>query len=280
MNFRRCLVCAAIGAALPVCSTHAQEAINTPAATQPAKGKVYLRQQLRFVRFGSDPSDLDRDIDQVTFLNRIALGLTGSLSLSLDVPLTYRDTDRPGPGNDDTHFGVNDLTLMAKWRFWQEDLGPVDTIRFAALAGLMIPTYDDDYSTDGFSPIIGGVMTTVLGRHGLNASARWTFTTDSRRDPVMPGQGKADLLNYDFAYLYRFAPEAYSETQTDAWYGVIELNGFYETNGDHQLLFSPGLMFEARTWAAEIGVQLPIAQDLDRRPEMDWALVVGLRFLF
>ncbi len=259
-------------------AAHAQEAIFTPAATQPAKGKVYVRQQFKFLSYGDDPTGLDRDIDEFASLTNISVGVTGNLSFTLGVPLVYRETD--APSGDDDHFGVGDLTLLGKFRFWQQDLGPIDTLRASIIGGLGVPSYDDELSSEGWNPIIGGVFTAVLGRHGFNAAARWTFTTDSEAAPVGPGKGIDDLLQYDLAYLFRIAPEAYTSETRGAWYLTAELNGAYETNSDHELLFSPGLLYEGITFAAEIGVQFPIVSDLDQRPETDFALVVGLRLLF
>ena len=61
---------------------------------------------------------------------------------------------------------------------------------------------------------------------------------------------------------------------------MLELNGLYETNGDNQIFLSPGVLYEATTWALEASVQLPIFQDLADRPETDVVVVVGVRLLF
>jgi len=266
--------------ALALCASPAlaQEAIFTPAATQPAKDKVYVRQQFKYLDYGHDPTGLDRDIQDFASITNIAIGVTGELSFSATIPLIYRETD--SPAGDDDQFGIGDMTLLGKWRFWKEDLGPIDTARASIVAGLGVPSYDDDFSSDGWNPIIGAVFTTVLGRHGFNASASWMFTTDSERYPVSPGQSLADLLQYDLAYLFRLAPAEYTSETRGAWYLTAELNGDYETNGDNQILFSPGILYEGITFAAELGVQLPVYQDLDHRPESDWAITFGLRFLF
>lgn len=275
-RFTRAAAAAALCvAALPVM---AQEAVNTPAATQPSAGRLVLREQLRIQSLSDDPTGQGREIDQVTFWTRLSYGVTGNLSLSLDLPLAHRDTEF-ADGSDDDEFGLELAELTAKLRVLREDFGPIDTLRGSVLAGLQIPT-NDELGPAGVNPMLGGVVTYVHGRHGLNGALRWYFTTDSVDDPVMAGETLHDLLRYDAAYLFRLAPAQYTAQTTGAWYAIAELNGTYETNGEHEILISPGLMYEGRQWAAELSVQLPLHQDLDERPETDYRVVLGLRFLF
>ena len=58
------------------------------------------------------------------------------------------------------------------------------------------------------------------------------------------------------------------------------MNGAYETNGDNEVLISPGILYEAVSWAFEASVQLPLARDLDHRPETDFSVLFGVRLLF
>ena len=54
----------------------------------------------------------------------------------------------------------------------------------------------------------------------------------------------------------------------------------YETNGDHEILLAPGVMYEARSFAVELSVQLPLLQEIDHRPKTDFTVTLGLRMLF
>jgi hypothetical protein len=274
MRRQLCAAAALTAAAAPAL---AQEAISTPAATQPSAGRFVLREQLRLESFdagGEDP----RDIDQVTLWTRLSYGVTGALSLSLDLPMAVRETSRPG-GDDDTDAGLEGPELTAKLRVLREDFGPIDTLRVSLLAGVAAPV-DDHLGPPGITPTLGAVATYVHGRHGLNGAVRWSFTTDSADDPVLPGETLHDLLRADAAYLYRLAPAAYTADTRGAWYAVLELNTFYETGGDFEALLAPGLMYEGRRWAAELSVQIPVHQDLDHRPELEYRVIAGLRFLF
>lgn len=271
---------AAVACAFALPAT-AQEAINTPAATQPSAGRFVLREQARYLRLDDDPvDDLDRQIDQLTLVSSLAYGVTGNFSLNLDLSAAYRDTDFRAAGEREIDRGLSGLALTGKLRVYRDDFGPIDTLRASVLAGLEVPVGPDSLGPPSVAPMIGAVATYVHGRHGLNAAARWTFTTGEADDPVRPGESLADLLRYDLAYLYRVTPAVYTGSTTAALYGVLELNGLYETNGDHQIYLSPGLLYEAQRWAAELSVQIPVYQDLDHRPESDYALVLGLRLLF
>ena len=97
---------------------------------------------------------------------------------------------------------------------------------------------------------------------------------------MMPGAGDADLIRVDGAYLWRFAPAAYSTEEDAAWYLTLEANSFLETNGDRELLLAPGLLFEGTDLALEIGVQLPVARTVRYRPARDFGITLGFRLLF
>ncbi len=65
-----------------------------------------------------------------------------------------------------------------------------------------------------------------------------------------------------------------------AFYIVLELNGQYDTNGDHELFISPGIQFVTQRWIAELGVQITIVQELDHRLAVDFVMVVSFRVQF
>lgn len=256
----------------------AQEAIWTPSATQPAKGLFTLRTQTRVLRLSDDPTGLDREATVLTQDSVLSYGLSRNLSVSLGVPLTIRQERRPDESDRDA--GLGDFVISAKYRLWQSDSSAIDFSRFAVLGGAELPTGSGDLSSHSFDPYLGAVFTAVRGRHGLNQSIRYTFNTGTDETPLMPGQGQDDALYLDSAYLYRFSPEAYASDTHASFYGVLELNGLYETGGDWEILLSPGVLYEARRFAVELGVQVPTLQEVENRPEVEWGLVFGLRFLF
>lgn len=266
----------AIGALTP--AALAQEAINTPAATQPGAGRLVTRFQLSIREFGHDPTGEDRSGRDITLRTIVAVGLTGDLSLEARTTAVQRDNfSGPSPGSAGL-WGESDLTL--KWRAWKRDLGPVDTMRLSLLAGAEFPTGTGGMSSHSVDPIFGAVFTGIFGRHGINQAARYKLTTGDLADPIYAGESLADAILLDTAYLFRLAPAQYQTDTQGAWYAVLELNTAIETNSDVELQLGPGILYEGRRIALEAGVQLPVYQDLHHRPETEWAVTLGIRFLF
>ena len=129
-------------------------------------------------------------------------------------------------------------------------------------------------------PSKGAVLTKVWGRHGFNQELHYTFNTGTDSANNYGGTGTADAFAFNSAYLFRIEPEAYTSESTGAWYFTAEMNGLYETNGDTELRFSPGLMYEGRDFGFEVMGQVPIYADVHHRAPLQWSIGVGVRFLF
>ena len=255
-----------------------QQPTQTPSAVLPAKGRVSFRQLFEYRHYGADPEARQRKVDQWSGSTELKFGLRDDLGLAVKVPLMLRATKINSHSDYET--GTGDIDLLFTWRFYRADTGPTDTTRAAALFGVQINSGKAPFGSDSFDPVIGAAVTRVEGRHGINAAARWTFNTGGRDNPVSAGQSEADMFNGDAAYLYRLAPTAYTADTKASWYAMIEANWIYETNGDHELYLSPGILYEAYEIAIELSVQLPVVQALDHRAETDVAVVMGMRLLF
>lgn len=263
---------AAIGA-----SAFGQQAILTTAPTLPSKGQVVTRHLLTFTSF----DDGTTEGEDVTILNSVALGLSGELGIQFDLPYRFRDVEGLAGGEEVDTSGLFDSDISLKWRVWKHDLGPVDTARLALVGGAQLPTGADRFSSDSVDPFLGAAFMYIGGRHGFGASARWLFTTGGVDGPsVLPGDSTEDVLELDGAYLFRLAPEVYGEDFVASWYAVAEVSTIYETNGDLEAFFAPGILYEAPRFALEANVQVPIGQDLSSRPEREVIVTVGLRVLF
>ncbi len=258
----------------------AQEAINTKAATQPAMGVLAFREQFRFTRYERDPSGAGRTADQFTARTMLQYGLSGNLALDVSLPFSYYDVDARQVGDRARDFGLDDAMVLLKWRPWQNDYGPTDTARVGVFGGVVVPAAGIPASAESPNPVFGAVYTHVHGRMGWNVSLMYELSTGGSPRPLEPGHGKADALYHDVALLYRLAPAAYTAESTGAWYGVLEFNGVYETNGDEELRLAPGLMYEGADLAVELSVQLPLARRLDHRPARVFSTVMGFRLLF
>lgn len=251
----------------------AQEAALSLAATQPAKSRIGWREQARFERYelGSET------IDQWTLDTRLVYGVDGDLSLTLNIPAIVRDRGAEPPGDRD---GLGDITLTLKHRFWQHDPGPIDTNRLALVAGARLPSGTHELSSGGVDPFLGLTFTRVSGRHGLNASALYTLTTDGRAAPILAGQGVADLFTLETSYIFRLSPRRYTSETVASLYLSAESFLDIETNGDTSWRLAPGLLYEARRFTLELSPILPIAQDVSGRAELEWGVAFGFRVLF
>ena len=261
-------------------TARAQEAINTKAATQPATGVLAFREQFRYTRYDRDPTGLGREADQFTARTMLQYGLCGNLAVDVSLPFSYYDIDNQRPGTADRDFALGDAMVLLKWRPWQNDYGPTDTARVGVVAGGAVPVGSAPYTKAAWNPVLGAVYTHVHGRAGWNVALTYLLTTDGDPRPLEPGNGRADALFHDVALLYRLAPAEYTAESTGAWYGVLEFNGVYETNGDEELRVAPGVMYEGADLALELSVQLPLARRLRHRPERAFSTVVGFRLLF
>ena len=268
--FRSCVfwtVCIGTLAMLIPNVAQAQEAINFSSALQPAKDTLILRQQLRYFEADFANAIVNRDIEQYQASTTFAYGLQSDLTLIFNVPFRSRKVTNNLTGVSRRDEGVGDMNAFAKIQLYQNDTGPTDTARLSLLAGMEVRSGDSNFSSDSYDPLFGAVYTQSRGRHGFDAALLWKFNTKG---------GDSDRLRYDTAYVYRLEPETYGPDKMTAWFGVVELNGFYETNGDNEIFISPGIQYVTGKWALEATVQLPVLQDLDERPERDF--IVGLSF--
>ncbi|GMV25611.1 MAG: hypothetical protein AMXMBFR58_16420 [Phycisphaerae bacterium] len=268
---------------LPAGVASAQEAMYTEAATMPSPGTVVVREQLHYTKFGYHPERGTRTTEEIEWESMVYVGVARAWSLRLTLPAVWRTDEFPdstGRENDSDH-GVEDFDLQFKWRVYQSDTGGVNTFRAALLGGAEIASGDDsDFSSKSVNPYIGGVVTKVSGRHGFNQDLIYQFNTGGDKADNFGGGGPDDALYFNSAYLYRIAPAQYTADSTGAWYVTAEMNGLYETGGDTELRFAPGLMYEGRTFGFEIMAQLPLWHDLDERAELDLSIGVGIRLLF
>lgn len=260
----------------------AQEAMYTAAATMPSPHTGVVREQFHYYRFGSNPNEDTTSTDLYEASTSLAYGLARGLALFVDAPVQFENESAPaGSPNAGSDKGVGDLDAMLKYRFYKSDTGGVDTLRCALLAGASFASGDDhDFSSKSINPHAGVVATWVKGRHGLNGEAHYYWNTGGDIRSNLGGDGPSDAIRLNGSYLYRVYPAAYAADSKGAWYVTAELNYLYETTADHDLRFSPGLMFEGWKFAFELMMQLPLYQRVDHRPEMKFGIGVGVRFSF
>jgi len=259
----------------PCLSVVAQQATDTLAPTMPGKGNLVIRPIFKY--YNLKPSE--QNLFSGTVLESAVhfdYGLTGATSLMLHVSEERQDEDEEKGLN-----GFNDLKMTFKWRFYQDDFGPVDTFRLGFLAGIEMPTGSSEFTSDSTAPFFGLSAMYIEGRHGVTSSAVFHATDgDFDDDPVLPGEKNANHVAFNAAYLYRIKPEAYGQDLVAAWYIGAEINGDWESDNDIEILLAPILLYEAPSWAFEMTYGIPIYEDVNFRPETDYTLSLGLRFLF
>jgi hypothetical protein len=259
---------------------HAQEAMYTAAATMPSKNTFVLRPQLHVYQFGTNPSSGVETTRKYEFATKLDYGLARAWSMSLEVPVVYEEETLAG-GESEDDIGVEDLDLMFKYRVYKNDSGGVDTLRIALMAGAKITSGDSaKFASQSVNPHAGIVLTLVRGRWGFNQEFSYTFNTGGSDATNFGGDGPSDAFAYNSALLYRIDPPFFTPTSKGAWYVTGEMVGLYETNGDNEIRFAPGLMYEGTKFAFELMAQLPVYDSLSKRAELDWGLGVGFRFAF
>ncbi len=204
-------VCALAAVTIGPLTSIAQEPPNAyESATQPGPGTFIFKPQLRSFYLDDAPSSPWGDTHQLSFSNTLNFGIAPDWSASIRFPLEQRwQSDRASAGNEES-FGIGDVTTLLKWRVWRNDTSPLDTQRLAVFGGLEWPLGQSEFSSYSFDPILGLAYTQVTGRHGINLSGAWKFTTDGDDAPLLAGEGQAELFRYDAAYLFRFHPEQYT----------------------------------------------------------------------
>lgn len=246
--------------------TVAQEPVYMEAATQPAVGLGYLR--TRFTHRSLDGRGDEAGGSEQILAARYTYGVRYNVSLNVETAGRVFH-----PDNRSAETGLDDPRLFAKWRILQNDLGPVNTVRGSLLGGIELPIQAHSLSSDSADPFAGGVFTAILGRHGLNAAAQWQFNTGSGKD-------SADELAVDGSWLYRLTPVRWKADTKASFYTVLEISSRFREDGDRSVHLAPGLLYEARSWAVEAAVRLPLAESLDHRRHETLAVTVGFRRLF
>jgi len=254
-----------------LCTTARAGPINTDVAMTPRKGGSILRLQYIYgeAKGRGEVEEIRTSRVKATYV----FGLKSNLALFLTETYVNRKVERITPEREhfeDTEDGFADVTFLVKYRFWQDDRRPGESLRWAVLGGLNIRSGDSKFTSDSYDPILGTVFTWPRDRGTLSTDLVYQFNTGG-------GESRHDALRYDLAYSYRLTPATYEPGHAWEINAVGELNGRYVTDGAHEIFLSPGLQFVTQQWIFETSIQLPVLQDLDG-PETDYRIVVGLRF--
>jgi len=266
--------------------------INSNVALPVRKGGFVFRSQIRWLRATDDPTSLNREVNVVAIPNVLVYGATPDLALFAIFPYFFRNVESTDPSSgeriDKNDSGIGDLTLLARYTVYARDY-PSGTARFAPLAGIKLPTGNDELepiTTDSVDFQLGGVSTVTwdFGRHEIDADVIYRIKTEAENFE------KGDDLVYDLAYEFRVYPWTLPEVGVPNFiYLVAEANGVFsrkgklngitiDDSGGNIIFFSPGIQFATKRYILEASIQLPVIQDLNgNQVETDFVLTAGFR---
>jgi hypothetical protein len=226
------------------------------AATHPGAGQLYSRLLISRSEYEEDGADAELS----TATLKLSYGIRPTLAFVFEGDFAHLSTDE----NDET--GVGLTTFQLKYRLFKQDLSPLNTWRTSILGGIAVPGNLDDSSPDTAYPQASLVSTAILGRHGLNAEVKWEEYGH-----------EADRIAVNGSHLYRLSPAEFTATTRGAWYTMLESLNDFTDDGDSRFDVAPGILYEARRWAWELSLRLPVEQDWPQ--DNDYSVTMGLRFL-
>ena len=153
----KCLLPAILLGLLALHSVSYGAGLNTDVALTPPEDGTIVRFQWRDITLSHDPTPMDRDVSLTVNPLTVVHGISANLAVLATLPSINRRVELPS-GEDAEDTGVGDIPLLFKYRFYQDD-EPGVTTRWAMIGGVEIPSYDEDFSSDSFDPIIGTVWT-------------------------------------------------------------------------------------------------------------------------
>lgn len=226
------------------------------AATHPGAGQSYSRLLVSH----SEYEEAGIDAESSTATLSLSHGIRSTLAFVLEGEFAHLATGDRG------ETGLRSTTLQLKCRLFKRDLGPLNTWRTSFLAGIAVPGNMDDPSPNEAYPQASLVSTAILGRHGLNGEVKWEEYGH-----------EADRIAVNGSHLYRLSPAEYTATTRGAWYTMLESLNDFTPEGDSRYDVALGILYEARRWAWELSLRLPVAQDWSQ--DDNYTATMGLRFL-
>ena len=232
----------------------------------------------------------------------VVYGAMPKLSLIAVVPTITRTFERTVNGRrvSETDFGVGDMTLFAKYRFYKKDAF-LKSRQVALQIGLKLPSGADDLKDDQGNRLpqplqLGSgsldyrfILTFIEARNRLIFSGDVGYNFNSEANNFEFG----DVFNYDFAAKFRFYPTKFTDSASIKQHFVfLEINGIVSQksrvggnkiidSGGHQIFLAPGFQFFLlENFLFEAGIQIPVLQDLNgSQLGTDFNLRTGLRWI-
>ena len=258
--------------------------IATNTALPVSAGEIIVREQLVTTHSSDSLGGMKRQVDRFEARTVLGYGLTSKLAVFGVLPLV--NVDRTFGAASTSDFGLGDAALFARYEVFRSDK-PGRTFRIAPFAGLRVPTGRDGRTGDGSVDVFGGLITTL-------ASTQWVLDSQLRYGLNREADGfeRGDATSFDTSFQYRLSPGKVTQDTTAFVYGVLEISAnYYERNrvngvtdpdsGGFQLYLIPGLQYATRRWIADLGVKIPIVNDLNGTAlEPDYSILTSIRVNF
>jgi hypothetical protein len=258
--------------------------IATNTALPLSAGEIIIREQFVMTRSSDSIGGTRRKVEQFEFRTVLGYGATSKLALFGVLPLV--NVNREFGDASASEFGLGDAALFARYEVFRSDK-PGRTLRIAPYAGVRLPTGRDGKTGDGSVDVFGGVIATF-------ASTQWVLDTQLRYDFNREADGleRGDSISFETSFQYRLVPGKLTQDTKAFVFGVLELSanhydrdrlgGVTDPNsGGFQLYLTPGLQYATRRWIADLGVKVPIVNDLNGTAlEPDYSIITSIRINF
>jgi hypothetical protein len=258
--------------------------IATNTALPVSAGEIIVREQLITTHSSDRFGGMPRRVDRFEARTVLGYGLTSKLALFGVLPLV--NVDRTLGAASASDFGLGDAALFARYEVFRSDK-PGRTFRIAPFAGVRVPTGREGRTGDGSLDFFGGLITTL-------ASTQWVLDSQLRYGLNREADGfeRGDATSVDSSFQYRLSPAKVTRDTNAFVYGVLEISAnYYDRNrvngvtdpnsGGFQLYLTPGLQYATRRWIADLGVKIPIVNDLNGTAlEPDYSILTSIRVNF
>ena len=258
--------------------------IATNTALPVSNSEFILREQL-ITTHSSDRFDgTNRQVDVFEARTVLGYGLTSKLAVFGVLPII--SADRTFGDVDTSEFGLGDASLFARYEVFRSDK-PGQTLRIAPYAGIRVPSGRVGKTGDGSLDVFGGLIATV-------ASTQWVLDSQIRYDHNREADGfeRGDSARFETSFQYRLSPGKVARDTNAFVFGVLEISAnYYERNrlngvtdpnsGGFQLYLTPGVQYASRRWISDLGVKIPIINDLNGSAlEPDYSILASIRVNF
>jgi Putative MetA-pathway of phenol degradation len=261
-----------------------------------SEGEYIIREQFVINKSGDDPSGMDRERTERLLASTLVYGVNPDLALFGTLPYT----DRKLESNTNTRStnGIGDSRVFARYTIFKDDFVG-GTFRIAPFAGVKLPTGEDDKQDSlgtlpmsvqtgtGSWDVFGGLVATY-GSTNWEIDGQISYQANTEAHDFEAG----DIARADVSLQYRLIPTALSSNSDYFLNGIIETNIIHQdkhkvdgndnpNSGGTVIFLVPGLQYAAERYIAELGVQVPIVQDLNGTAlENEYIFRVGFRVNF